>query len=322
MTFLFPLLVLPIVYLVVLGNLALRRSTRGIGISLLFFALTFGAGYWAITQSRSSTAALGFLWLPFVSVIVGFLGLAFGRWALGGEDDRVKRTFGWLALAAAVVIASVSIREGMRTRRRNIVREGSHAALLAEITRNRTLIAEEIARNPGRERAYMDSSIRARMNDRAFLVAALSSDSISPGILDTLASSPDQGIALEAVRNTGTQAETLRRVYEQKDYPDYFFQALAANGNTPPDILRKLYRNPGVISSLDIWLAGNPATPRDVLELISTKTTDESVISRLLQNSALDCGILGGISATLKRLGRPSGDPNVVRVAERIREDC
>src|SRR3989337_297427 len=112
MTFLWPVLVLPIVYLVVLGNLTWRKSTRGIGVSLLFFALTFGAGYWAITQSRSSTAALGFLWLPFVSVIVGFLGLAFGRWALGAEDDRGKRTLGWLALAAAVVIAGVSVREG------------------------------------------------------------------------------------------------------------------------------------------------------------------------------------------------------------------
>ena len=286
MSFLFPLLVLPIVYLVVLGNLALRKSTRGISISLLFFVVAFGAGYWAITQSRSSTAALGLLWLPFVSAVVGFLGLAFGRLAFGGNATGSRRTLGWLALAAAVLTVAVNTREGMRTRRRNIVREGSYAAQLAEITRNRALIAEEIARTPARERAYIDSSIRARMHDRAFLLAALGSDSISPGILDTLAASPDRGIALEAVRNTGTRSETLRRVYEQKDYPDYFFQALAGNPNTPPDILRKLSRDAGVISNLDIWLAGNPATPRDVLEHIAGRTSDESVIHPLQKRPA------------------------------------
>ncbi|HEU4749203.1 MAG TPA: hypothetical protein VFS56_11935 [Gemmatimonadaceae bacterium] len=321
MTFLFPLLLLPIVYLVVLGNLAFRKSTRGIGISILFFAVTFGAGYWAITQSRSSTAALGFLWLPFVSAIVGFLGLAFWRWTRGTADATPRRVFGWLALAAAIVIVAVNMREGLRTRRRNIVREGSYAAQLAEITRNRALIAREIALNPGRERAYIDSSIRARTNDRAFLLAALNSDSISPGILDSLAGSPDRGIALEAVRNSGTRAETLRRVYEQKDYPDYFFQALAGNPNTPADILRRLSRDPGVISNLDIWLAGNPATPRDVLEHISRRTRDQSVIRRLLTspNENFDCALLIMLDSSLKRLvplDQPSMDQAVARAIE------
>lgn len=99
MNFLFPFLVLPIVYLVVLGVLALKRTPRGIGTSLVFFVVSFAAGYWAITQSRSSTAALGFLWLPFMCASVGFLGLAFGRWARGGGDEGPRRILGWLALA-------------------------------------------------------------------------------------------------------------------------------------------------------------------------------------------------------------------------------
>jgi len=321
-TFLFPFLVLPVVYLVVLGNLAVKKSPRGIGISLLFLALAFGAGYWAITQSRSSTAALGFLWLPFVSVVVGFLGLAFGRWALGGADGALRRTCGWVALAAAVVIVGVSMREGLRTRRRNVVREGSYAAQMAEIGRHRAAIAAAVARDPGRERTFMDSSIRTRMNDRAFLIAALTSDSISPGILDTLASSPDRGIALEAVRNRSTRAETLARIYEQKDYPDYFYQALAGNPNTPPGILRKLYGDPGVISSLDIWLADNPATPRDVLEQISTKITDESVAQRLLLNPKMDCALLGQVVATLARLNNQGGISNVMRASQLAAETC
>ena len=289
MNFLFPFLVLPIVYLVVLGVLVVKRSPRGIVTSLVFFAVAFAAGYWAITQSRSSTAALGFLWLPFMCASVGLLGLAFGRWARGGIDEGPHRVLGWLALAGAVVIVGITLREGLRTRGRNQAREARYQAQVADVVSARAVIAQGLKDNPTRQREYMDSIIRARMNDRPFLLAALDYDSISPGILDTLATSSDRGIALEAVRNPGSTAATLTKVYEQKNYPDYFFQALAGNPNTPPEILRKLYANPGVISSLDIWLAGNPATPRNVLEQIATKTTDESVISRLLQNPAVDC---------------------------------
>ena len=288
MTFLFPFFVLPIIYIVVLGVLALKRNSRGIVTSLVFFAVAFAGGYWAITQSRSSTAALGFLWLPFMCASVGFLGLAFGRWARAG-DDPSRRILGWLAVASAVVIVGMTVREGVRTRERNQAREARYKAQVADVVSARAVIAEGLEKNRERQRAFMDSIIRARMNDRAFLLAALDYDSISPDILDTLATSADRGIALEAVRNPRTPAATLTRVYEQKNYPDYFYQALAGNPQTPPEILQKLYQNPGVISNLDIWLAGNPGTPREVLEQIATKTTDKPVISRLLGNPAVDC---------------------------------
>lgn len=297
MNFLFPFLVLPIAYLVVLAVLAFRRSPRGIGTSLVFFVVAFASGYWAITQSTSSTASLGFLWLPFMCASVGFLGLAFGRWARGRADEDPRRFLGRLALGGAVLIVGITIREGIRTREGNQAREARYQTQVADVIQARAVIAEGLKENPGRQRDFMDSSIRARMNDRPFLLAALDYDSISPGILDTLATSADRGIALEAVRNPSTQAATLTKVYEQKDYPDYFFQALAGNPNTPPEILRKLYTNPGVISSLDIWLAGNPGTPRDVLEQITRKTTDESVISRLRENPAVDCAMREGTRA-------------------------
>ena len=280
----------------VLGFLAFRRSPRGIGTSLVFFVVSFAAGYWAITQSRSSTAALGFLWLPFMCASVGLLGLAYGRWARKSLNEDPRRFIGRLAFGAAVLIVGLTIREGIRTRGQVQARETRYQTQVADVIKARAVIAEGLNENPGRQREYMDSIIRARMTDRPFLLAALDYDSISPDILDTLATSSDRGIALEAVRNPRTQAATLRKVYEQKTYPDYFFQALAGNPNTPPEILGKLYRNPGVISSLDIWLAGNPSTPRDVLEQIATKTKDESVITRLLQNPAVDCALLGSIA--------------------------
>ena len=306
MTLFLPFLVLPIIYLVVLGVLAVKRSPRGIVTSLVFFTVAFATGYWSITQSRSSTAALGFLWLPFMCASVGFLGLAFGRWARSPEAETPRPILGWLALASAVVIVGITAREGLRTRARNAARQARFNTQVTQIVSARGEIANGLAKNPGRQGAFMDSIIRAHMNDRAFLLAALDYDSISPGLLDTLATSTDRGIALEAVRNPGTQGATLTKVYEQKNYPDYFFQALAGNPNTPPEILRKIFLNSGVISRPDIWLAGNPGTPPDVLAQIASETTDESVIARLRENPSAAGGSIDSLLRTSRRPEAPT----------------
>jgi len=196
------------------------------------------------------------------------------------------------------------------------------APQLSPILRNRQLIATALKQNPGRERAWLDSSIRERMNDRTFLLAALPYDSISPGILDTLASSPDLGVALEAVRNPNTPAVTLERVYNRaQTYPDYFSQALAAHPRTPPTILRELYRATGVdsTSELAIWLAGNPATPRDILAVIARSASDAHVIGVLLENPSLDCWLQGQLARNLmNRQNRDADNPNVQRLTELI----
>jgi hypothetical protein len=320
MTIFLPLLSPAIVYFVVLVVLAVKKRSRGIATSLVFFAVAVTVGYWSIIQSRSSTAALGFLWLPFLGTVVGFLGLVFGRWARESPPREPRRILGWLALAASVALVGYTGAQGLRTTARNNWRDQERAAYNAELFRNRELIATELRNNVGRERAYLDSSILARLDDRAFLLAALHNDSISPGVLDTLARSPDRGIVLEAIRNPATSAETLKRVYEL-DRPDYFYQALAGHANTPADILRKLHANPGMISSLDIWLAGNPATPRDLLAQIAKNTTDEHVLVRLAQNPSLDCALSVIVHIAFTRIGRGDTDP-AARAAERQRELC
>ena len=161
------------------------------------------------------------------------------------------------------------------------------------------------------------------MNDRAFLLAALPNDSVSPAILDTLANSDDLGVALEAVRNPNTTGKTLERVYRTKTYPDYFFQALAAHHNTPPNVLRELYRRPRTISGLDIWFAGNPSTPKEIIGEIAHTTSDRSVANALLSNTALDCPILTQLAANLmKRQNRDADNPEVARVTELVPVLC
>jgi hypothetical protein len=319
----FTLLILgvPIAYLVVVLVLLIRKEPRGLELSLLFAVISVMTGIWAINQSRSSTAGIAFLGLPLMGAVGGFLGLAFGRFRLSAEPSH--RFAAWLGLAGALLLLVFNIASGAQERSKNRSRDDQWAAQSAEIARDRQMIGTALKENPGRERVWLDSSIRTRMNDRAFLLAALPNDSMSPEILDSLANSPDLGLALEAVRNPNARAETLEHVYRTKSYPDYFFQALAAHRHTPPAILLELYRKPRTISQLDIWFAGNPATPREILDEISRTSSDKSVIGALLENPSLDCGLLTQVGVNLmKRQKRDGDDPNVMRVSELVPKLC
>jgi hypothetical protein len=306
---------LPALYLVVLVALLLRREWRGVGPSFLFVAAAVLTAIWAIDQSRSSTASLGYFAIPPLGALAGFLGLAFGRYRSSASPAR--RLEAWLGFVAALGLIAFNIYGGVQSISKNRSRDDQQAVREAEIARNRQMITTGLAQNPGRQRAWLDSSIRARINDQTFLYAALPNDSVSPELLDTLASSSDMGIALEAVRNPGTRGETLARVYRTKSYPDYFFQALAGHRHTPPDILRDLYHRQSTIGGLDIWFAGNPATPREILAEIARTSTDGNVINALLGNPSLDCGLLSSLAVNLMKIQKRDADnPNVMRLTQ------
>ncbi len=317
--FLLGIVVIPIAYIAILVSLLARRSRKGIGLSLLLAALAAGSAYWAIIQSRSSTAGIGFLGLPLMAAAGGLLGLAFGRWRSSTDPGRSVGAL--LGLGGAVLLVAFNVREGFKTVARNEERDEIQEAFTAEVARDRALIAAGLGQNENRQRAYLDSSIRARpITDRAFLIAALENDSISPGILDTLANSNDLNVALQAVRNPNTDSSTLSRIYRTHSYPNYFFQALAGHQHTPPDILRELYTmKPRTITGLDIWFARNPSTPRDILERIATTSKERFVISSLLQNPALDCKLLAQAARNLSETPRDDTTESTLAQIEELR---
>ena len=312
---------LPIAFLIALLILSVRGSWRAALEGAAFFALALIAGAWGVTRSRSSTAGIGFLFLPLLAMIVGLLGLASGL--ARTSPSQLKRVVGWLSFGAALIMVTIAARDGVQTIHRNRTRDAEQVAFSASVTRDRDAIATALKQRPGAQRAWLDSAIRAHKSDRAFLLAALPNDSISPDILDSLASSPDLGIALEAVRNPNARGQTLARVYHTASYPDYFFQALAAHRNTPPDVLRDLYHRPVTITGLEIWFAGNPSTPREILADIAKKTNDPNVISALIENKSLDSGLLTQLAVKLmKGQNRDADNPNVARLNELLPSKC
>ena len=142
-----------------------------------------------------------------------------------------------------------------------------------------------------------------------------------PALLDTLANSSDL-----SCRTGGDQESEHRdrnpRERLSKGIPSALLtEALAAHRRTPPYIFRELYHPDRDSANLDVWFAGNPATPREILAQIARKSTNTFVIAALLENPKLDCWLQGQLARNLmKEQNRDADNPNVQRLAELVPE--
>ncbi|AXS80011.1 hypothetical protein [Dechloromonas sp. HYN0024] len=294
--------------------LAYRKRYRGLALGLSLGVLTILIGLWAIFQSRSSTAAIGILFLPFYAIFSG--GMAWLYRNLMQAEHKLLRGLGWPCLALALAVPGGLVYSGFETIALNRSRDAQHQANLAEIERNRQSIKASLASNPGRETEVIENLIGEHLGQRTFILPLLESRFVTPASVDRLANSDDLGIALSALRHPACPSATLARIYRMHSYPDYFFQAIASHPNTPPDILVDLYRRPVTIMGLDRSFARNPATPRDILLEIATATKESFVVQQLLQNPKFDCTLLAPIEAALQRTERPTDSYSLSRLAE------
>lgn len=301
--------------IVLLGAfLAWRKRYRGLALGVGLCILTLGIGLWAIFQSRASTAAIGLLFLPFYGVFSG--GMAWLYRNLIYAENRLLRAMSWLSLALSLAMPVWLVYSGLDTIALNRSRDAQHRAGMAEIENNRQQIKASLANNPGRETEIVEGLIREHGSNRNFILPLLETHHVTSATLARLAASDDLGVALSAVRNPACPSEALARVYQTHSYPDYFFQAVAAHSNAPPDILLDLYRRPATIMGLDRSFAINPATPHEILVEIAGRTNESFVVQQLLQNPKLDCTLLPAIEAALHRSERPTDSYSQRRLSE------
>jgi hypothetical protein len=304
----------PAAYLVTLAVLFAKGRRRGLAVSLLLFAVALAAGAWAILQSRSSTAGIGFLFLPFVAVLAGALGWVFQN--LRDGSDVAARAAGWACLASAIAIIAWEANAGRETVALNRSRDAQQRARSLRIDQHGAMIGELLARSPGHEAAVLARLIAEHAEDPEFLLPALASPFASPEDLDRFARTDDLSLTLTVLRNRNCRADTLARIYRTHTSPDYFLQALCAHPHTPPELLREIHAQaPRRITGLDRWLARNPATPPDLL-LALARSTDVDVIQGLLQNPTITCAMLAEVSRSLAGSSRPEDDYSTHRLAE------
>ena len=294
-----------------------------------------------------SPAAAGrkFAFLAFVALVLIWSLIGFDLWIANGHaaadfplrpgetdlsDPQARRwsllliglVLSWLVLLAALAVPVLLVLEGVQSIQRKEMREAKHKADTQEIARNQMLIKEALARQPGRELEIINRLLDEHAGERNFLLPLLESPFADPQALDRLAASEDMGIVLTVIRNPNCPAATLERIYRTHVYPDYFFQALAAHGNTPVVVLNELYRRPQTIMGLDRSFAANPATPREILVEIAEQTKESFVVQRLLANPKVDCNLLALIELALQRTERPDDSHSRSRLRELKGQVC
>jgi hypothetical protein len=275
-------------YVLVVLRLVTTGRREGVAASVGCFLATLAAGTWHILASRSSTASIGFVFLPTVAALSGVIALGFGM--SRRRPVGAARMLGVVALIVAIAIPALELFAVAETRSLNHRRDTDQARLDQALAAHRAELRTLLVRVPERRADTLTALLRARRDDRAFALAVLGEYGVDSLLLDTLARSPDLGLALAAVRNRGTASFTLARVYRTSTHRDYFLQALAAHINTPPEILREIHQlRPAPIAGLDYQFANNPATPSDVVADLVRSSTDPQVLGLLAQHPRLDC---------------------------------
>ena len=275
-------------YVLVVLRLVTTGRREGIAASLGCFLATLAAGTWHIMASRSSTAGIGFIFLPTIAAISGVIALAFG--ASRRRPSGAARVLGVVALIVAAAIPAVELIGVRETTSLNARRDSDQARMEQAFAADKAELRAMLMRVPERRGDTLTVLLRARRDDRPFALAVLDEYGVDSLLLDTLARSPDLGLALAAVRNRGAASFTLARVYRTSTYRFYFLQALAAHINTPPEILREIHQlRPAPITGLDYQFAGNPATPSDVVADLVHSSVDPQVLRLLARHPRLDC---------------------------------
>lgn len=106
-----PFAALPVIFLLAVALLFVghRRKAAAVGVGALAVSLLIG--FWAITRSRSSTAGIGFLFLPSFAAACGMLGAAY---AVGHSSRfRFLRIASCLCLVAASALVCLQIWSGV-----------------------------------------------------------------------------------------------------------------------------------------------------------------------------------------------------------------
>jgi hypothetical protein len=282
--------------------LLVRGPREGVAVAAASAVATVAIGWWSITQSRSSTAGIGVLFLPIWASLAGSTAWVFGRFRR--HADRSTRIAAAIAGAASFAIVVAMIWGGGQERAKNRDRDRQQAEHSRQIDENRRRIRQLIGDNPGRA-DLLDAEIERHRDDRTFLIPALETELVSEVRLDELSRSADLGVVNSVARNRRTRPETLARIYRTGNTPFYFYQALAENPNTPVDILRSLFAHPEPMASLERSFARNASTPPDVLDRIAG-SSDVYALRDVVNHPALDCALFRKAEASLQRVD-PAG---------------
>ena len=237
----------------------------GIFVAIIAFVMHCIVGVWCIQSSSSSTAAIGYIFLPFTAFIEAIPYFVFGFCAhYAVVKLRQRARIGYLFAAIAVTLTALFIGSSIY-----------NAALWIAVDRARTMPQAQ------HEAFLQDSFWRT---NKYVLGALLEHPELSAESLHQIAMIPSSDLhqrfgAIPPIMGENTQGLAVMRLVvlhpnvderaliELAKSPDQYVQGqVAGNPKTPVEILRHFYTMPSRDYLIDRGLARNPNTPADILQ--------------------------------------------------------
>ncbi|MGL4594075.1 MAG: hypothetical protein ACRCUY_05025 [Thermoguttaceae bacterium] len=250
-----------------------KPFTTGILVAIVGFVLDFILGHWCIQSSSSSTAAIGYIFLPFEAFIasIPFFVVGFcAHYAI--VKLRQRSRIGYLFAAIAVIPIVLFLGEAVRT-----------SALLLAVNSVRTLPQSQ-------HKAFLDGSYW-RTNEYV-LGALLENPDLDATSLYQIAMIPSLDLhhrmgGLPPIMGKNTKGLAVMRLVvrhphvdertlvELANSPDlYVLGDVAGNRKTPVEILRHFFNMPSRDYLIDWGLAQNPNTPVDILQELAKSSNE------------------------------------------------
>ena len=307
---LIPFWITPLLFVILALYLSIGRNStwRRAGLyGLAGFSLFLLLGTYSILQTRSSTAGLGFIFLPIIALVPGFIGLALGRarhhyllarqaHSPAGSPRRNMVILGVLLLIPFAWQAYAAL----ETLSKNKAQDMESARQSKAITENTKELASLLSASPGKESDILGQRA-AQTNDRAVLIPIAGNTFASADLLETLSRSADFGVVQTVARNKNTASKTLEWIYRNHRYPPYFYMNLSGNPNTPDAILHELYDKRAENGGIAWNLARNPNLPGDILTKL-TLEQDKYVLRDILNRPHLSCAQVSNVVSSADKI--------------------
>ena len=260
--------------------------------SLVSYLIFLGLGTKAILSSRASTASIGFIFLPYYSMIPSLL---------AGTYSYFKNRWAKFALGSVqVVLMGAAVFQIYKVNELNASRDAENARQAVEIQKNREWV-KSIEREQPTKAAELLAEKANGSTDRTILIPIAESSVATEDLLTKLSEQQDLGVLLTVVRNKNTPPEILKKIFMHSSYPPYFFQALSSNPKTPKEILLELYEKRNVNTGIEQSLASNSAIPTEIIVKLS-ESSNALVLGELVRNPAIDCDTASKAFQRLKGL--------------------
>ncbi len=298
------LFVVACIILLLMRKLKWRRASL-YGILAFGFFLLLG-GY-SILQSRSSTAGIGFIFLPIIALLPGGIGFVLGKihteYLHRKQNNKpvAIQKISLIILSLLVIVPFIwQMSALLNTISKNSARDIEAARQREAIKNNIRKLDKLLSENAGRE----EDILRERVNDtedRTELIPIAKNKHASSEILNNLSRSADFGVVLSVARNRNTAENTLEWIYKNHTYPQYFYADLSSNPNTTKKILRELYEKRFQNTGIALQLARNPKLPEDVLNRLTSEPR-KYVLRDILDRSSITCEQVNMVANTIKIL--------------------